>query len=97
MNIKQEKHMLEVRGKVRELYMNSGISMEEILEVIAYDACYFLQHEGFDKRKYDFWLHIEKDLMEWRKNSNNKSLKIHCPDWNKTGKKRVWNSGIEIS
>ncbi len=94
---KKEKHIYEVRGKVRDLYMNSGIGMEEILEVLAYDACCFTQYDSVDQRIHNFWLHIERDLKEWKKKNNGKSLKIYSPDWDKAGENKVWSNSIEIS
>ena len=95
----KEKHMFEVRGKVRDFYMNSGIGIEEILEVIAADSCYFTQYDNIDDRIYDFWVHIERLLKEWKKQNNGKSIKIYSPDWEsaKKGKVKVWSNSIEIS
>lgn len=96
-NKNKEKHMLEVRGKVRELYMNSGIGMEEILKVIANDSCYFTQYEGSDPSVYDFWRHIERLLVQWRKINKGKNLKIYSPDWDETSKNRCFETSVEIS
>ena len=81
-NKEKEKHMLEVRTKVRDLYMNSDIGMEEILEVIVYDACCFTQCDEYDVL-YEFWVHIERDLKKWREKNNGKSLKIYIAGYGK--------------
>ncbi len=93
----KEKHMLKVRDKVRHLYMNSDIGMEEILEVIADDSCYFTQYDNVDDRVSNFWLYIERILKEWKKENNGKSLKIYSPDWDKADENTVWSNSIEIS
>lgn len=84
---KKEKRMLKVRDKVRDLYTNSGIGMEEILEVIIDDACYYAQHKGIsefaDGNVEEFWLHIERDLKKWREKNNGKSLKIYIAGYEK--------------
>jgi len=94
---KKEKHMLKVRDKVRHLYMNSDIGMEEILEVIADDSCYFTQYDDVDNRVHNFWLHIERELKKWKKENKGKSLKIYSPDWHKADENKVWSNSIEIS
>ncbi len=77
---KKEKHIYEVRGKVRDLYMNSGIGMEEILEALVKDACYFTQYED---KLYEFWVNIERDLKKWREMNTGKSLKIYIAGYGK--------------
>lgn len=79
-NEDKEKRIYEMRGKVRDLYMNIGIGMGEILEVIVDDTSYFTQYED---KLYEFCLNIERDLKEWRKKNNRKSLNIYCPCWGK--------------
>ena len=71
-----ERSIIKAKNAVRNFYINSGIGMEEILEVIVKDACYFTR---YDDDLHEFWVHIEKDLESWKKSDLRKSLKIFHP------------------
>lgn len=76
----KEKRIIDLRGKVRKLYVNSGYGMEEILRALIDDACYFTQ---YDDVLYEFWIQIERDLNEWIKKNSGETLKINIAGYEK--------------
>jgi hypothetical protein len=59
--------MYNSKTKIRMLYMQTELGLEEILEVIVKDACYITRNNA---ELYEFWSHIEKDLEAWKNKTN---------------------------